>query len=113
MTTGEALDSAPLTKASQAPEGHYSLYRVGGSGRCSVERAGDATQGRFELVLEPDCGELDERFARVRFGQEQGDGLLSFLSEDGTPIVEFAIADGVDYESVRPEAPIFQLLSQF
>ncbi|PSM17538.1 hypothetical protein [Nitratireductor sp. StC3] len=112
VTSQRAPDSA-AQEVTDAPDGHYSLYRVGGAERCLVERAGAAAQGRFRLVLEPGCGKLDERFAQVRFGRDEGNGLLSFLSEDGTPVVEFAVADGIAYESVRPEAPIFQLLSRF
>ncbi len=112
VTSDGASDGASREIAT-ASDGHYSLYRVGGAERCLVERAGDAAQGRFHLVLEPGCGEVDERLALVRFGRDEGDGLLSFLSEDGSSVVEFAVADGIAYESVRPEAPIFQLLSEF
>ncbi|QDZ01391.2 hypothetical protein FQ775_13950 [Nitratireductor mangrovi] len=105
---GPGRQAIALAEDDVRPDGYW-LRQVGSADGCSVAFAEPGTDAVTAIVPEAGCAALHPEMASVRFQREDGDGLMSFVSEAGETVIQFAIADGVAYESLKPATPLFQL----
>lgn len=101
--------SVATAAAEPSYDGRAFRLQIGGAASCVVEKGADARGGA--AVDLHGCEKLSPEFAAVRFWQERGDGVVAFTREDGGVVVEFAVADGVAYQTFRPGAPLASLIA--
>ncbi|MGB3387488.1 MAG: hypothetical protein WBA88_05840 [Pseudaminobacter sp.] len=87
----------------------FRLTANGDESSCAVTRHGPVSQGRSQLVLDPECRQILPAMARAKFWQEEADGSVIFTENGIDPIVTFAVGDGIAFESVQPQAPLISL----
>ncbi|WP_157188234.1 AprI/Inh family metalloprotease inhibitor [Nitratireductor pacificus] len=95
--------------AESAGQRVFTLARAGADLGCAVTMAPVPPMQRAELRLTDACPETLPALAEVRYWQDDGDGAVMFLGEQGQPVVEFFAADGVAYESIRPARAMLSL----
>ena len=87
-------------------------FKLSVSGRddgCTVVKKGEVEARRAELELSAECAKMMPRLADVSFWQEKAEGQLIFTAADGKPLLEFFVADGAAYESLKPVSPVVAL----
>lgn len=104
-----AFASASIGAEQGASGEMFRLTANGDEASCAVSRHGPVSDGRSELVLEPDCMDILPAMARAKFWQEEADGSVIFTENGIDPIVTFAVGDGVAFESIQPQAPLISL----
>lgn len=91
--------------------GNYRLL-ANGKPACRIARGAELRGGLSRLTIGSDCGSLLPGIARARFWREQEDGTVVFSENGVDPIVAFAVADGLDYESYAPALPLLSLMAE-
>lgn len=104
-----AVASASISAGPGAWDETFRLIANGDETSCAVTRHGPVSDGRSELVVEPDCMDIFPAMARAKFWQEAADGSVIFTENGTDPIVTFAVGDGVALESIEPQAPMISL----
>ena len=97
--------------ATQPGEQRFSLQASGRDTGCLVTAA-SADDGKQPLSLASACLDLVPGLAGARWWLEREDGTVAFAADNGKVVAEFALADGVAYESYAPRQPIMTLLSR-
>lgn len=110
LSAPEGPAAAPETAAVADPD-RFELQLVGVDGECRIERGAVEASGLHDLLLEPRCAALYPALAQASIWHDRADGGVSLASASGEPVVVFAVADGLDFESIEPASPIITLKS--
>lgn len=89
----------------------YKLQIGGDSESCVVEKGKADATGDAALKFNGGCADRYPRVAGARFWSERPDGSVAFTRSDGKTVIEFAVADGVAYQSFEPGAPLASLIA--
>lgn len=98
--------------AEAAPTVAAETYRLAANGEdtsCAVTRGARVSADLSWLSVDPHCTGLVPGIERVRYWRDGEDGSVAFSATGIDSIVTFGIADGVDYESFAPAAPLISL----
>jgi hypothetical protein len=87
----------------------YRLRSLASDLTCVVSVGTSLGTGVRALSAEPGCGRLLPALAHARYWREEPEGVVAFAAEHLDPLLTFAIADGVAYESLDPQLPVFAL----
>jgi hypothetical protein len=112
MVTASHGGRAPAPDSDGAMAGQtYRLQFSGGAHSCLVERDELDMRGDAGVSVKTGCEEMDPRLADARFWSEGADGTVIFTASDGAVLIEFAVADGVAYQSFQPGTPLASLIA--
>ena len=87
----------------------FTLAKAGADRGCAVTTGRMLPSQRSELKLTDACSAMMPALAKARYWQDNSDGTVSFISDEGLAVVEFFAADGIAYESFRPETALLSL----
>lgn len=87
----------------------FALAKAGVDQGCAVTMGATLPMQRAELELTEACAAMMPALAKARYWQDNSDGTVAFISDEGRAVVEFFAADGVAYESFRPETALLSL----
>ena len=105
--SGSASDpESPLQVASAET---YKLRSTQTAGTCAVVRGDQLTGGRSVLSVDAACSAVLPGVEKAKYWVDKDDGSVAFTENGIDPIVTFAIADGVAYESLDPAQPVISL----
>lgn len=93
-------------------KGVFTLESAGGKASCTIRKGRALSADASQLVTGPHCAALFAPLAEARVWQEGKDGTVDFVGSGGRTLVEFALADGEGYESVRPRSTILSLIAK-
>jgi len=79
---------------------------------CAVTRGQELSAGRAELKVDPSCAAVLPGVEKAKYWVDKTDGSVAFTADGVDPIVTFAVADGVAYESLQPAQPVISLDAQ-
>lgn len=102
----EAVAIAPADRGRE-----YRLISTGSDASCLVVKGAQLKDGVSEVTVDVRCRELMPELSGVKYWRDNSDGSIAFASFGQTPILEFALSDGFDYESFRPGAPLVSLVA--
>ena len=68
--------------------------------------------GVSQLSVGDDCPRLVPDLSDARRWRENADGTVTIVDDDGGALIEFAVADGLAYESFRAGAPLVSLVAR-
>ena len=87
----------------------FQLRSTGAPGSCAVTRGDQLSNGKADLRVDPSCAAVLPGVEKAKFWVEKDDGSVAFTENGIDPIVTFAVADGVAYESLAPAQPVVSL----
>lgn len=87
----------------------YILRSTQATGTCDVVRGDPLTGGRSRLSVDPSCAAVMPGVEKAKYWVDKDDGSVAFTENGIDPIVTFAVADGVAYESLKPAQPVLSL----
>lgn len=90
----------------------YKLRSTQAAQTCAVVRGDQLTGGRSLLSVDAACSVLLPGVEKAKYWVDKDDGSVAFTENGVDPIVTFAIADGVAYESLDPGQPTISLDAQ-
>ena len=105
-----ALEQSPAVSES-ARRMLFTLHLAGVEKGCALNKGVERSGGVSEVSVGPKCSGLVPELAEARFWRENADGTVTIADKDGGALIEFAIADGLAYESFRPGAPMVSLVA--
>lgn len=109
--SGEAaLEDEPFAAADAAGRMQFSLQLAGVDRGCSLSKGVELANGVSQLSVGPLCDKLVPELAQARTWRENADGTVTIADADGGALLEFAVADGLAYESFRAGAPLVSLM---
>lgn len=101
---------APQTPSEQVASAEtYVLRSTQATGTCDVVRGDALTGGRSRLSVDPSCASVMPGVEKAKYWVDKDDGSVAFTANGIDPIVTFAVADGVAYESLKPAQPVISL----
>lgn len=111
LSASERLSpSAPQTPDVQVTAAEtYILRSTQATGTCDVVRGDALTGGRSRLSVDPSCASVMPGVEKAKYWVDRDDGSVAFTANGIDPIVTFAVADGVAYESLKPAQPVISL----
>jgi hypothetical protein len=104
--------SGVATTGGKAPADVFRLESAGGQSACVIRKGPALAGGRFTITPGPRCAAIFQPLGEASIWREGNDRTVDFLGRDGRVLVEFALADGAGYESVRPRSRILSLVSE-
>ena len=113
MTGFRSLQPVPPADASSQAQATgaetFELRSSEAATTCAVTR-GDSVDGeRATLKVEPACAALLPGVEKAKYWLDKADGSVAFTENGVDPIITFAVADGVAYESLEPALPVISL----
>ena len=102
-------ESAAATSPGPTDVVAYELRTPGSAETCVIARGADRGAGLAGVTPDANCARLLPRLGEAAFWEERQDGSIALSGEDRDPIVTFAVADGVGYESYWPQVPLLSL----
>lgn len=105
------LEQSPATAESPSNV-LFTLHLAGVEKGCALNKGVELSNGLSEVSVGPKCGGLVPELAQARFWRENADGTVTIADQDGGALIEFAVADGLAYESFRPGAPMVSLVAE-
>lgn len=105
-----AIPQVPADQVASAET--YKLRSTQAAETCDVTRGDQLTGGRSRLSVDPSCAALLPGVEKAKYWVDKDDGSVAFTANGVDPIVTFAIADGVAYESLQPAQPVISLDAQ-
>jgi hypothetical protein len=100
-----------VAKSAAEPTVERFVLQASGEERtCTVEKA-RGSGPTVPVTVAPGCDGLLAGLSRVRYWHEAADGTVDLSIDGRTPVVVFAEADGVAYESIEPRRPLMALLA--
>ncbi len=108
-----SIDPTPThgVNADKHVPGVFRLENAGGQASCVVRKGQTLSEGKSRLVTGPRCAAIFAPLVEARVWQERKDGTIDFVGGAGRTVVEFALADGEGYESIRPRSTILSLIA--
>jgi hypothetical protein len=100
---------APIQTTEVSPVDRFVLRSSATNRSCELAVEQDGASGTAQVKVEPDCAGLVPGIENVRYWQDKGNGSVSLAADGLDPVITFAIADGVAYESLEPAFPVISL----
>lgn len=110
------LASADLKMPSEAAAtagkvfNRYRLISPDHDASCVVAKGPEIESGLSEIAISGDCGTFGGDMSAAKYWRENKDGSIVFMGVDQPVILEFALSDGMAYESFRPGSPLVSLV---
>lgn len=107
--TAFVVSSTGVPRSAPAP----TVFRVWMTGRetaCTVSKVAARPDGVTAVRLSPECGQLPI-LSGVGQWRAKGDETVALADGNGRARIEFARADGVAYETFRPNAPLMAMIA--
>lgn len=113
MTGFKSLQPVPAADASDQVQTAgletFELRSSEAATTCAVTRGDTDSGGRAALKVEASCAALLPGVEKAKIWLDNGDGSVAFTENGVDPIITFAVADGVAYESLEPALPVISL----
>ena len=90
----------------------FMLHLAGVERSCLIDKGVELVDGISQLSVGEDCPRLVPELTDARRWRENADGTVTIVDDDGGALIEFALADGLAYESFRAGAPLVSLVAR-
>ena len=90
----------------------FMLHLAGIERSCLIDKGVELVDGISQLSVGEDCPRLVPELTDARRWRENADGTVTIVDDDGGALIEFALADGLAYESFRAGAPLVSLVAR-
>ena len=90
----------------------FMLHLAGVERSCLIDKGVELVDGISQLSVGEDCPRLVPELSDARRWRENADGTVTIVDDDGGALIEFALADGLAYESFRAGAPLVSLVAR-
>ena len=98
--------------AETAGKMQFMLHLAGVEKSCLIDKGVELVDGISQLSVGEDCPRLVPELTDARRWRENADGTVTIVDDDGGALIEFALADGLAYESFRAGAPLVSLVAR-
>ena len=106
-----ALQPSPAA-AETVGKMQFMLHLAGVERSCLIDKGVELVDGISQLSVGEDCPRLVPELTDARRWRENADGTVTIVDDDGGALIEFALADGLAYESFRAGAPLVSLVAR-
>ena len=106
-----ALQPSPAA-AETVGKMQFMLHLAGIERSCLIDKGVELVDGISQLSVGEDCPRLVPELSDARRWRENADGTVTIVDDDGGALIEFALADGLAYESFRAGAPLVSLVAR-
>ena len=106
-----ALQPSPAA-AETVGKMQFMLHLAGIERSCLIDKGVELVDGISQLSVGEDCPRLVPELTDARRWRENADGTVTIVDDDGGALIEFALADGLAYESFRAGAPLVSLVAR-
>ena len=106
-----ALQPSPAA-AETVGKMQFMLHLAGVERSCLIDKGVELVDGISQLSVGEDCPRLVPELTDARRWRENADGTVTIVDDDGGALIEFAVADGLAYESFRAGAPLVSLVAR-
>ena len=106
-----ALQPSPAA-AETVGKMQFMLPLAGIERSCLIDKGVELVDGISQLSVGEDCPRLVPELSDARRWRENADGTVTIVDDDGGALIEFALADGLAYESFRAGAPLVSLVAR-
>ena len=106
-----ALQPSPAA-AETVGKMQFMLHLAGVERSCLIDKGVELVDGISQLSVGEDCPRLVPELSDARRWRENADGTVTIVDDDGGALIEFALADGLAYESFRAGAPLVSLVAR-
>ena len=106
-----ALQPSPAA-AETVGKMQFMLHLAGVERSCLIDKGVELVDGISQLSVGEDCPRLVPELTDARRWRENADGTVTIVDDDGGALIEFALADGLAYESSRAGAPLVSLVAR-
>lgn len=106
-----SLQPSPAV-AETAGNMQFRLHLAGVEKSCLIDKGLELADGVSQLSVGDDCPRLVPELSDARRWRENADGTVTIVDDDGGALIEFAVADGLAYESFRAGAPLVSLVAR-
>lgn len=103
--------TASIAPASRLEDSFRLISAGGEAGECLVSAARAQDGARRPLRLSAGCATGSPGLSAARYWLDRRDGTVALSGDDGRVLAEFAIGDGVAYESYEPSYPPMMLIA--
>jgi hypothetical protein len=87
----------------------YEVLRAGRETGCFVSKGEQIASGKAALEIDPGCGEDFSDYAKARYWNEEADGTVALVAEDGSVALRLAASDGHAFEAYGSGVPLIAL----